>query len=102
MTDDVNEAEEMRIQTLASDCVAEIGILNEAGSVAMRGECGKRLRWKYRARTMQRSLTDAAQQLLCNQQVIVRIRLPALRVTPLQSMTFVLVFLFVGRKEISH
>ena len=69
MTDDVNEAEEMRIQTLASDCVAEIGILNEAGSVAMRGECGKRLRWKYRARTMQRSLTDAAQQLICNRRL---------------------------------
>ena len=28
MTDDVNEAEEMRIQTLASDCVAEIRNLN--------------------------------------------------------------------------
>ena len=30
MTDDVNEAEEMRIQTLASDCVAEIRNLNES------------------------------------------------------------------------
>jgi hypothetical protein len=31
---------------------------------------GQRVRWKDRSRTMQRSLTDAAQQLICNQQVI--------------------------------
>ena len=37
MTDDVNEAEEMRIQTVASDCVAEIRNLNESGWVAVRG-----------------------------------------------------------------
>jgi hypothetical protein len=30
MTDDVNEAEEMRIQTLASDCMAEIRDFNES------------------------------------------------------------------------
>ncbi len=45
MTDDVNEAEEMRIQTLASDCVAEIRNSNESGWVAVRGGCGKRVRW---------------------------------------------------------
>ena len=39
MTDDVNEAEGMRIQTLASDCVAEIRILNEPGCFAVRGGC---------------------------------------------------------------
>ena len=36
MTDDVNEAEEMRIQTLASDCVAEMRNSNESGWVAGR------------------------------------------------------------------
>jgi hypothetical protein len=36
MTDDVNEAEEMRIQTLASDCMAEIRDSNE--SVGLQGE----------------------------------------------------------------
>ena len=35
MTDDVNEAEEKRIQTLASDCVAEIRNSNESGWVAV-------------------------------------------------------------------
>ena len=39
MTDDVNEAEKMRIQTLASDCMAEIRNLNESGWVAVRGGC---------------------------------------------------------------
>jgi hypothetical protein len=39
MIDDVNEAEEMRIQTLASDCVAEIRNSNESGWVALRGGC---------------------------------------------------------------
>jgi hypothetical protein len=39
MTDDVNEAEEMRIQTLGSDCVAEIRNSNESGWVAVRGRC---------------------------------------------------------------
>jgi hypothetical protein len=57
MTDDVDEAEEMRIQTFASDCVAEIRILNEPGWAAVRGGCYKRVSWEYRARTMQRSLT---------------------------------------------
>jgi hypothetical protein len=33
-------------------------------------DVGKRVGWKDRARTMQRSLTDAAQQLIGNQQVI--------------------------------
>ena len=33
-------------------------------------DVGQRVHWKYRARTMHRSLTDAAQQLICNQQVI--------------------------------
>jgi hypothetical protein len=37
MTDDVNEAEEMRIRTLASDCVAEIRNSNESGWVSVRG-----------------------------------------------------------------
>ena len=39
MTDDVNEAEEMRIQTVVSDCAAEIRNLNESGWVAVRGGC---------------------------------------------------------------
>ena len=44
MTDDVNEAEEMRIQTVVSDCAAEIRNLNESGWVAVRGgRCQTRL-----------------------------------------------------------
>jgi hypothetical protein len=39
MTGAVNEAEEMRIQTLASDCVAEIRNSNESGWVAVRCGC---------------------------------------------------------------
>jgi len=39
MTDDVNEAEEMRIQTVVSSCAAEIRNLNESGWVAVRGGC---------------------------------------------------------------
>jgi hypothetical protein len=39
MTDDVNEAEEMRIQTVVSDCPADIRNLNESGWVAVRGGC---------------------------------------------------------------
>jgi hypothetical protein len=39
MTDDMNEAEEMRIQTVVSDCAAEIRNLNESGWVAVRGGC---------------------------------------------------------------
>jgi hypothetical protein len=39
MTDDVTEAEEMRIQTLASDCVAETRNSNESNWVAVRGGC---------------------------------------------------------------
>ena len=39
MTDDVNEADEMRIQTLASDCMTEIRNSNESGWVAVRGGC---------------------------------------------------------------
>jgi hypothetical protein len=33
-------------------------------------DVGQRVRWKDRSRTMHRSLTDAVQQLICNQQVI--------------------------------
>ena len=44
VTDDVNEAEEMRIQTLASDCVAEIRNSNESGWVAVRDGCWQ-TRW---------------------------------------------------------
>jgi hypothetical protein len=33
-------------------------------------DVGQRVRWKDRSRTMHRSLTDAVQQLTCNQQVI--------------------------------
>jgi hypothetical protein len=59
-------------QTLAAcpDCVAEIRFLNEPGWVTVEADVGKCVRWKYRARAMQRSLTDAAEQLICNQQVI--------------------------------
>jgi hypothetical protein len=46
MTDDVNEAEEMRIQTLASDCVAEIRNSNESGWVSVDADVGQRVRWK--------------------------------------------------------
>jgi hypothetical protein len=43
MTDDMNEAEEMRIQTVVSDCAAEIRNLNESGWVAVQGDVGKRV-----------------------------------------------------------
>jgi hypothetical protein len=43
MTDDVNEAEEMRIQTLASDCAAEIRNSNESGWVECDADVGKRV-----------------------------------------------------------
>ena len=39
MTDDVNEAEEMRIQTVVSSCEAEIRNFNESGWVAVRSGC---------------------------------------------------------------
>jgi hypothetical protein len=42
MTDDVNEAEEMRIQTVVSSCAAEIRNLNESGWVAVEADVGKR------------------------------------------------------------
>jgi hypothetical protein len=35
MTDDLNEAEEMRIQCLAFDCVVEVRILDEPGWVTV-------------------------------------------------------------------
>src|SRR6476646_8582808 len=59
LTDDMNEAEEVRIQTFASDCVAEIKNSNESGWVQCEADVGKRVRWKDRVRTMQRSLADA-------------------------------------------
>ena len=43
--------------------------MNRVGSQCD-ADVGQRVRWKYRSRTMRRSLTDAAQQLICNQQVI--------------------------------
>ena len=44
-------------QTLAAcpDCVAEIRFLNEPGWVTVEADVGKCVRWKYRARAMQRS-----------------------------------------------
>jgi hypothetical protein len=39
MTNDVKEAEEMRIQTVVSSCAAGIRNLNESGWVAVRGPC---------------------------------------------------------------
>jgi hypothetical protein len=58
MTDDVNEAEEMRIRMLASDCVAETRNWNESGWVAVRAGSWQRRPLDPSGRVCCRSATD--------------------------------------------
>ena len=76
MTDDVNEAKEMRIQTLASGCVAEIRNSNGLGWVAARGGCWQMRRLEGPSQDNAAESDDAAQQLIAISRSLVRTRLP--------------------------
>ena len=70
MTDDVNEAEEMRFQTVASGAWPKPRILMNPVGLECEANVGERVRWSTELGQYRGSLTDAAQQLICNQQII--------------------------------